>query len=151
MSAGTRRRHWLVAILTPLVLFSLLTLLPFMPWRATCYERPVPGPYRPIFLELVTSSLSKQSVYYWRFDGQVLLRLVPIFDGYDIIGRGTILMNIQKISGMLEEDTIIDGVLYPKPAAVRQVEEEQRERGTYDGFEICRAAIRVSPLDPPLR
>jgi hypothetical protein len=145
-----RRRSWLIATLTAVVLFSLMTLVPVMPWHATCYEEPVPGPYRPIFLKLVTLSLWRQSVYYWRVDDIILLRLLPIFDGYRTIRRDTILLNMQKISDMLEEETVVDGTVYPKPPAVWQVEEEQRRRGVYDGFDLCRAAIQVSPLDPPV-
>lgn len=50
----------------------------------------------------------------------------------------------------MEDDLTIDGVLYPKPPALLQVEKEQQERGTYDGYERCRAAIQFSPTDPPL-
>ncbi|MEK0085663.1 hypothetical protein [Benzoatithermus flavus] len=42
-----------------------------------------------------------------------------------------------------------DGVLYPKPPALIQVEQEQQERDRDDGFERCRAAIQFSPADPP--
>lgn len=126
----------------------LLSAIPVMPWRASCYTEPVPGPYRPIFLKNVSEWLAGNDVYYWRLGDLILLRLVPIFDGYRSITRETILLNIGKISLMLEDDVTIDGVLYPKPPAVREI--EARPPGTWDLRDVCRAAIRPSPTDPRL-
>lgn len=129
-------------------MFSLLTLTPVMPWQAACYQEPTPGPYRPVFVDRVASSFFRQGAYYWWLDDLILLRLVPVFDGYRSITRDTILLNIGKISDMLEDDATIDGVLYPKPPAVREI--EARPPGTWDLRDVCRAAIRPSPTDPPL-
>ena len=129
-------------------LLALLTLVPVVPWQARCYEVPVAGPYRPIFIEQVTAWLSRQDVYYWEINDVIFLRILPLFDGNQSFNRAGILQNISKISDRLEDDITIDGVLYPKPPAVKQL--EQRPLGTYDGIDLCTAAIRPSPTDPPL-
>jgi hypothetical protein len=72
---------------------------------------------------------------------------LPLFDGNEVFDRSHTLYNIAKISDRLEDDYTYDGVLYPKPPAVREL--EQQPLGTYDGIDLCRAAIQVSPLDPP--
>lgn len=143
------RSGWGSTLLLAATVFCLLTVVPIMPWQARCYEEPVPGPYQPIFLDEVTAWLSQTDVYYWRINNIILLRILPLFDGHDIITRGTTLLNIQKISDMLADEVTIDGVLYPKPPAVRRL--EQQPLGTYDGIDLCTAAIRPSPADPPLR
>jgi hypothetical protein len=132
------------------LLFVLVTLIPVLPWQATCYDEPVPGPYRSIFVKEVAYWFSMQDVYYWRIDDVLFIRVAPLFDGNKRFDRAGVLQNSEKIARRLENDYWRDGVLYPKPPAVRQVEEEQRRRGVYDGFELCRAAIQVSPLDPLL-
>ena len=149
------RRTWLrsprIAVpATAAGLFAWATLVPIVPWQARCYEEPVPGPYRPIFVEEVAAWLARQDVYHWRWDGVILLRILPLFDGNDVFDRGDTILNVNKISDDLENDVTIGGVLYPKPPAVREIEEEQRRSGSYDGFALCRAAIQVSPTDPPL-
>lgn len=161
MTGGARpsrpRSGWLVALAFLAALFSFLTVIPIMPWQARCYEERTPGPYRPIFLREVTAALSQDNIYHWRIGDAILLRVVPLFDGkgqgpliHDIFYRASTLLNIGKIQGMLEEDVTIDGVLYPKPPALIEVEKEQQERGTYNGIARCRAAIQFSPADPPV-
>lgn len=144
------RSRWTIALASLAALFSLLILVPIVPWQAQCYEEPVPDPYRPIFLKGVTSWLSRQNVYYWRIGDTILLRVLPLFDGNERFNRGDVLLNIGTKSGYLENDVTIDGVLYPKPPALIQVEQEQQQSGRYDGFERCRAAIQFSPAGPPL-
>jgi hypothetical protein len=139
-----------ITVMAALTLFLLVTVVPVVPWQARCYEEPVPGPYRPIFLREVTEWLSQEDVYFWRFGGIIMLRLAPLFDGNRVFNRENTIVNIAKISDMLQDSVTIRGVTYPKPPAVSQVEEEQRARGTYDGLELCRAAIRPSPADPPV-
>jgi hypothetical protein len=149
------RSRWAAALAILAALFFLLTVIPVVPWQARCYEEPVPEPYRPIFLKRVTAWLSQDDIYYWRIGDVILLRVVPLFDGKgrgpiidDLFYRASTLLNIGKIQDMLEEDVTIDGVLYPKPPAVREV--EQRPPGTYDRRDLCRAAIQLSPTDPPV-
>lgn len=142
------RPGWSITLLLATTVFCLLTVVPVMPWQARCYEEPVSGPYRPIFLDEATVWLSQTGVYHWRINNIRLLCIFPLVDGYGSISRGTILLNIQKISDMPEDDATIAGVLYPRPPAVKQL--EQQPLGTYDGIELCTAAIRPSPTDPPL-
>lgn len=129
-------------------LFALLTLVPLVPWRARCYEVPVPGPYRPIFVDEVAAWLAQENVYYWRINDLILPRVLPLFDGNEVFDRRDVLLNINKISYSLEEDYTLNGVLYPKPPAVREV--ERQPPGTWDGIDRCRAAIQLSPADPPV-
>lgn len=150
MRPGWLRSRWAIALAVLMTLFLFLAVIPIVPWQARCYEEPVPGPYRPIFLDSVTSWLSRQDVYYWRIGDTILLRALPLFDGNERFDRGGTLLNIGKIQSYLEEDYTLNGVLYPKPPALVQVEREQQERGTYDGLARCRAAIQFSPADPPL-
>jgi hypothetical protein len=131
-------------------LFALLTIVPVVPWQARCYEEPVPGPYRPIFVETVATSFAKQNVFFWRIGNTLFVRVFSLFDGYGNVTRGTIFLNLNKIIAMLANDITIEGVTFPKPPALKQIEEDQRARGTYDGLELCRAAIRPSPTDPPV-
>jgi hypothetical protein len=44
----------------------------------------------------------------------------------------------------------VDGVLYPKPRAVADVERTIEPGSKHYAIEVCKAAIRPSPLDPPL-
>lgn len=131
-------------------MFALLTLVPGVPWRATCYEEPVPGPYRPIFVTLVSDWLSRRSVYHWRVGDRLLLRVVPLFDGDKYFDRDGVLLNVAGISDELEDNVTIDGMLYPKPPRVRELQEQQRLSGVHDLREIRRAAIQPSPTDPPV-
>jgi hypothetical protein len=136
--------------LTAALLFALLTLVPIVPWQATCFEEPVPGPYRPIFVTSVSDWFSRRNVYHWRFGDLLLLRVVPLFDGDEHFDRDGVLLNVTGISDELEDDLTINGTLYPKPPRVRELQEEQRLSGVYDLREVCRAAIQPSPADPPL-
>jgi hypothetical protein len=77
------------------------------------------------------------------------LRVLPLFDG-EKFRRENTLYNTSKIALRLGNDVTIGGVLYPKPPALEQIEEDQRARGTYDGLKLCRAAIQPSPADPPV-
>ena len=149
-SARRRRLRGIITLLAVAATFTLLTLVPIVPWQARCYEEVVPGPYRPIFVDEVSAWLARQDVYHWRIGGIILLRVLPLLDGNEIFNRGDTILNISKISDELEQDVMVGGTLYRKPPAVKRVEEEQRTSGTYDGFELCKAAIQFSPTDPPL-
>ena len=120
---------WFGVPATAAWLLVLATLVPIVPWQARCYDEPVAGPYRPIFLAQVMAWLSLTDVYYWRFGDRILLRALPVFDGEYFFDRAGVLLYIAKISDRLQENVTIDGVLYPKPPAVKRVEEESKTKG----------------------
>jgi hypothetical protein len=148
--AGRLRSGWLIALAVLAALFSFLTVIPIMPWQARCYEEPVQGPYRPIFLKEVSSWLSRQDVYHWRIGDTIFLRIFPLFDGNKYFDHRDAILNIRGLMEDLERDITIDGVLYPKPPALIRVEQEQQASGRHDGLARCRAAIQLSPADPPV-
>ena len=146
-----RRNHGLSeltwATLMCLAGFALLAFVPVVPWQATCWDETVARPYRPIYTELVSQWLSITHVYHWQFNDVIYLRVLPIFDGDRVFDRGDAILNAGKISDYLSRDYTVDGVLYPKPPAVRELE-AAGDHG--DTLEICKAAIEFSPLDPPV-
>ena len=63
--------------------------------------------------------------YDWRFGDLVLLRLLPWFDGTDLIPRRSVVPNGErKLAEALSDDQTIDGVLYPAPEAVTRLKRE---------------------------
>jgi hypothetical protein len=142
-----RRRRLLWIAAATATAFALLTLVPLVPWRTDCWGERVPPPYRPIYTELLTDWLSRTDVHYWRIGDTILLRILPVFDGKGVFNRKHVILNAGAIATYLEDDYTVDGVVYPRPPAVAAV---QQAGNPHYAVEICTAAIKPSPLDPPL-
>ena len=127
--------------------FLLLTVVPLMPYQAECFDETVPGPYRKVYVDNVAYWFRNIHIYYWRFGNTILLRVLPIFDGNAVFDRSDAILNTIKIADDLSEDVRRDGVFYPAPPAVKRLKAEHPD--TYRHVDLCRAAVRFSPTDPP--
>jgi hypothetical protein len=92
---------------------------------------------------------SRTNVYYWRIGETILIRPLPLFDGEGSLDREHVILN-SRSSIYLAEDYTVDGVNYPKPPAVVEVEWTMTPGSERYAIEVCKAAIKPSPLDPPL-
>jgi hypothetical protein len=110
------------AVLAAVVLFATV---PLWPWWPTCGGKPIIGDYRDIYVDEFTGSLAQGDIYFWRFDDVVLLRLLPAFDGTDLIPRRSVVASSErKLAEALSDDQKIEGVLYPAPDEVKRLKKE---------------------------
>jgi hypothetical protein len=108
-----------------LILFGFFSTVPIWPWWPSCDGKPIVGDYRDIYVEEFVRWLAEDEVYYWRFGDVVLLRLLPLFDGTDLIPRRAVVPNGErKLAEALSEDQTIDGVLYRAPEEVKRLKKE---------------------------
>jgi hypothetical protein len=124
---GWRRRvvRWANVGAAVLAAVVFLSTVPVCPWVPTCGGRPIIGDYRDIYVDEFVRWLAEGEVYYWRFGDVVLLRLLPLFDGTDLIPRRAVVPNGErKLGEALSEDQTIDGVLYPAPEEVKRLKKE---------------------------
>jgi hypothetical protein len=110
------------AVLAAIVLFSTV---PLWPWWPTCGGRLITGDYPDVYVDEFTDSLAQGDIYFWRFGDVVLLRVLPAFDGTDLIPRRSVVASSErKLAEALSDDQTINGVLSPAPEAVKRLKKE---------------------------
>ena len=125
--------------------FVLLTT-PLVPYRPVCGDAEAPGPYRKVYVDQVDDWFEREGVFYWRIGNTILLPILHItsqqsWERFDPIN------DAEKISDDFENSITIDGVFYPSPPEVKRL--RRLSPGSYDLQDLCKAAVRVSPTDPP--
>jgi hypothetical protein len=126
-SRGWRHRvvRWSKVSVGLWIAFIFFSTVPVIPWRPSCGGKLIIGDYRDIYVGEFAKALTRDNVYYWRFEDLLLVRLLPWLDGDEYWGQETVILNAErKLAEALSDDRTLDGVFYPAPEEVKRLKKE---------------------------